>query len=192
MNDQGVVALVEAYERSLLEGNKLAVECPQLVFERTSLGETALQLLILGRSLDAVREIIKKGADVNTLSELGTTPLSDAASVGSHEIVAILLQSSASVTVEGLFNPLLHQAVLGGSTEVVQLLLDAGTEIDQKDNLSASALHTAVEDDKVEIVKLLLSRGANPLLMRIFDETALDVALKVGNSECIALLSTKH
>jgi uncharacterized protein len=192
MNDHGIVSLVKAFETSILEGSKLAAAQPNLVHERTELGETALQLLILGKSVDAVREIIKLGADVNTLSELGTTPLSDAASVGSHEIVAILLQSNASVTVAGLFNPILHQAVLGGSTEVVQLLLDAGTEIDQQDNLSASALHIAVEDDKVQIAKLLLSRGANPFLKQIFDETALDLALKVGNSECIALLSTKH
>jgi ankyrin repeat protein len=192
MDDYGVISLVEAFETSLREGCELAAARPHLVNERTGLGETALHLLVLGKSLDGVRELLKLGANVNALSELGTTPLSDAASLGSHEIVSILLQSGASVAVEGQFDPTLHQAVRSGSNEVVRLILDAGADVNLQGDLSEAAIHIAVEDDKVEIAKLLLSRGANPLLKRIFDETALDVAHKVGSNECIALLSTKH
>jgi uncharacterized protein len=192
MDNHGVVNLVNAFETSLREGHELAAAQPYLVHERTELGETALQLLIHGKSVDAVREIIKLGADVDALCDFGTTPLSTAASLGSPEIVAILLQSGASVAVDGQYDTTLQQAVRGGSTEIVELVLGAGADIDQQNDLSEAAIHIAVEDDKVEIVKLLLSHGANPLLKRIFDETALDVAHKVGSSACIELLSTKH
>lgn len=193
MSDERVVRLVQAFDSSLDEGIALVVADPEVIHLRTSLGETPLHLLCLGSEIEAIRELIRRGAEVNTVNDCGSTPLSDAALTGRVDVVRLLLQSGASLWLDGQHDLTLHEAVRGGDFEAVKVIVEAGADVnEQADALSETALHIAVEDDKYEIAQLLLSRGADPLLRRLFDETALDVAREHASERCLALLSIKH
>jgi uncharacterized protein len=192
MDDPGVVGLVDAYEHSVQAGIAVAIREPRLVRERTSLGETALHLLVLGESREAVRSILEVGAEVDALCDMGNTPLVLAASIGRPEMVQILLNAGASVVVEGQLEPTLHKAARGGNLEVVRLLLDAGASINQQADFAEAALHIAAEEGYAEIVELLLSRGADASLKSTFGGTALNMAQEAGKEACVALLASKH
>lgn len=192
MDDERVVRLIQAFFSSIAEGVAQVVADPGAIHEKTSLGETALHYLSVENQLDAVRELTRRGATVDTVNEVGSTPLSDACSLGYLDLVRLLLEHGAALWLEGQHDPTLHQAVRGGNVEIVRLILDAGANVNEQADLAEAPLHLAVEDDKVEIAALLMSRGADPHLKRIFDESALDVAEQHGSTNCLALLSTRH
>ncbi|WP_373716039.1 ankyrin repeat domain-containing protein [Roseateles sp.] len=192
MDDERVVKVVKGFFSSLHEGLAALAIDPSAIHARTSLGETPLHFLCVENQIDAVQALIQRGADVNTVNEVGSTPLSDACSLAYLDLVRLLLASDAVLWLDGQHDPTLHQAVRGGDVEIVRLILDAGANVNELADLSEAPLHLAVEDDKVEIAELLLARGADPALKRIFDESALDVALLHGSERCLALLSTRH
>lgn len=49
-----------------------------------------------------------------------------------------------------------------GYVELVKELLNAGADIEQKDNSGLTPLHYACMCDHLELAKLLISRGASP------------------------------
>ncbi|RQP21406.1 ankyrin repeat domain-containing protein [Piscinibacter terrae] len=162
---------------------------PELIEERTGLGETALHYLSVENQLRAVVLLVEAGAQVNTLNSCGGTPLSEAASLGYVDLVEYLLSRGARLHIAGQGEPTLHEAVRSGNAEVVQLVLASGASIDEQNNLGETALHLAAgDDDRLAALELLLKAGANPAVKRIFDETPLDVALKTGSTACAAAL----
>jgi ankyrin repeat protein len=69
-----------------------------------------------------------------------------------------------------------HWAAFGGKTEVVQLLLDGGADIQAENNRGYTALHYASERGIVDVVQLLLDRGADMQAENKEGETPLDLA----------------
>jgi ankyrin repeat protein len=192
MDDAGVVGLVDAYEYSVEAGIAVATREPRLVRERTSLGETALHLLVLGESHDAIRSILKLGAELNAICGAGDSPLSLAASLGRVEIVRTLLGAGAPVGAEGQLEPTLHKAVRSGNVEVVRLLLEAGANVNEQADFAEAPIHIAAEEGYPEVIELLLSRGADARLKSTFGGTALDVAQAAGKEACVAILISRH
>ena len=71
----------------------------------------------------------------------------------------------------------LHDAALGGSADVIALLLDRGAQIDTRDLQSgATPLMVAASLGRAEALTLLLKRGADPTLRDNAGHTALDRA----------------
>lgn len=162
---------------------------PQLIAERTGLGETPLHYLAVENQLDAVRLLIARGASVNTVNECHSTPLSDAASLGYEEMVALLLDSGADLRWSGQNEPLLIGAVCHGSLQVVQRLLAAGASPNDGDSMGRTALHAAAEKDDFEAaLRLLLDAGADASKEDLFGETPMDVAERCGSSRCADVL----
>ena len=54
----------------------------------------------------------------------------------------------------------LHRAAAEGQTEIVEQLLDAGAEIERRDDAGQTPLHHAVRSERAQTVALLLARGA--------------------------------
>jgi ankyrin repeat protein len=105
-------------------------------------------------------------------------------------MVALLLARGARIEVWGEDGEgPLHEAALGGSVEVITLLLDHGAAIDAPDRESgATPLMIAASLGRTNAVAVLLRRGANPVLRDHAGHTALDRALKAENSEVVKLL----
>ena len=79
----------------------------------------------------------------------------------------------------------LQWACLGGHTEVVCLLLEAGAACDQAGQAS---LHVAAWQGHVEVVRLLLAAGASRDLALAGSGTALHLAAGQGHTEVVRLL----
>lgn len=69
-------------------------------------------------------------------------------------------------------SPLISAAVFG-KTEAAQLLIDAGADINFKNNDGSTALHTSAFFCRPEILKMLLKKGADKTITNKYGSTAL-------------------
>lgn len=143
---------------------------PELLARKDLAGQTALHVA-LEQSLPngdyaLITSLIHHGIPVNTQNATGETALQLAVSKGQEVLVELLLAKGADITpCDAKGQTVLHVATRnwgnGGSTAVAAMLLDAGVDIDARNNLGETALHKAVLFAHTSMVRLLLSRGAS-------------------------------
>ncbi|HDR8994463.1 TPA: ankyrin repeat domain-containing protein [Burkholderia vietnamiensis] len=106
--------------------------------------------------------LLQRGAHVFTQEEKDQALF--VAVPASNVAVHLLLRHGANPNAKrGDGQSPLHTAVVAhGDPDVLALLLDAGADVDERDNRMAAPLRLAVELGRTEAVKLLLDRGADP------------------------------
>ena len=113
---------------------------------------------------EALKTLLKQGADVNAAQPDGMTALHWAADRGDAALADMLVYAGASpaaVTRIGQYTPL-HIASRAGNAAVVKILLKAGASASVKTNPGgATPLHLAAEAGNVEAVNTLLDAGAD-------------------------------
>src|SRR5436190_11228158 len=113
---------------------------------------------------DAVRALLKQGADANAARGDGMTALHFAAEPGDAAMTDMLVYAGANVaavTRIGQYTPL-HVASRAGNAAVVRALLKAGASVGARTTTSGvTPLHLAAAAGAGEVVALLLDRGAD-------------------------------
>ena len=112
--------------------------------------------------VEAVRSLLRDGADVNAAQGDGMTALHWAALRGDADIVSVLVYAGASVTSTtrlGAYTPL-HLASRDGRGEAVTLLIDAGSDPNAATTTGATPLHFAAAGGDVSTLTSLLEAGA--------------------------------
>jgi hypothetical protein len=82
----------------------------------------------------------------------------------------------------------IYVASLEGHHESVQLLLEAGANVNSARENGATALYAAAQQGHARCLKLLLNDQANPNASIESGETALYIATKQGHKECVQVL----
>ena len=113
---------------------------------------------------DAVRSLLKQGADVSAARGDGMTALHFAAERGDAVMTEMLVYAGANVSAVtriGQYTPL-HLASRAGNPAVVQALLKAGANVSARTTTSGvTPLHLAAVSGSAAIVTLLLEHGAD-------------------------------
>jgi len=113
---------------------------------------------------EAVRTLLRQGADVNAAQGDGMTALHHAAERGDAELTAMLLYAGASVAAAtriGQYTPL-HVASQGGFAAVAEALLKAGAGAAARTTTTGvTPLHLAAASGSADLVKLLIDHGAD-------------------------------
>lgn len=104
-----------------------------------------------------VRELLKRGANVNTKEQQeGGTPLMVAAVYGATDTITLLLNNGAEINATSNENyTALMLAAMKGHVAAVKLLLSRGADIDIEKNGGITALMLAAENKHPKIVKIL-------------------------------------
>jgi ankyrin repeat protein len=107
-------------------------------------------------NIEAVKQHLAAGTDVNAKEEDGSTPLHQAAWEGHKEIAELLITKGADVSAkdEDGWTPL-HYAADYGHKEIVELLIAKGADVNAKNGSGETPLDWA----KVEIAELLRKHG---------------------------------
>ena len=149
-----------------------------------------LHELIEKGDLCGLRQAAADGADMNaSFPESDECLLSAAATKGDAELVQLLLTLGANPHHRETVTPPLVAAAAGGSVECVRLILEAGAEIDVRDEDGATPLMVAATYGHTKVVQELLSRNAETKLKDRFGNSALSSAAIKGHSEtCNVLL----
>jgi len=129
--------------------------------------DTPLWIAAREGNIEAVKQHIAAGTNVNAKTESGRTPLHFAALEGHKEIAELLMAEGANVNAkdDDLLTPL-HQAagVLHGREshkEVVELLIANGADVNAKMEFGRTPLHSAASRGHREIAELLIAAGAD-------------------------------
>ena len=118
---------------------------------------------VLDGNIEAVKQHIADGVDVNAKAK-GWTPLLYAAvALGDQkEIVKLLIASGADVNAKDKSGKTpLHEAAGIDNKEVAKLLVAAGADVNAKDGVGVTPLHWAAWGGHKETAELLISKGAD-------------------------------
>lgn len=109
-----------------------------------------------------IKQLIKKGRDINIQNEKGDTALIITSFNGETPIVELLLNNYAHVnTKNNKGETALILASTWGHTEIVRLLLARHANIHIKDNNGKTALMYAASRDYIETANVLIDNGAD-------------------------------
>ncbi|KAF8795282.1 Ankyrin-3 like protein [Argiope bruennichi] len=152
---------------------------------------TALHIAAGKGCLDMINSLLKKGANVNFLSDMHIVPLHYAAKGGHFEVVKCLIEKGAKVDVESVdgLTPL-HWAAETGNKEVVDILLFNGANTNATYLNSISPLAFAAKNGYSSIVKILIDNGAN-VKTTSFEINPIFFAAHFGHYECVKTLMHK-
>jgi ankyrin repeat protein len=142
--------------------------------------------------IEAVKQHLPAGTDVDAKNTVGSTALHRAAANGQKEIAELLIANGAEVNAKKKngYTPL-HQAARSGHKEVAELLIAEGADVNANDKHGMIPLHSAAFDGHKEIVELLIANGADVNAKKANGETPLDWA-NAGDKKEIADLLRKH
>ena len=143
---------------------------------------------------DAVRALLKDGADVNTALGDGMTALHYAASKHDLEMAKILLYAGANVkatTRIGGYTPLLI-ASRDGDAPMIETLLASGADANSATTNGTTALMLASAAGHVDAVKALLAKNANINAKEsVKGETPIAFAAAFGRADVIRELAAR-
>jgi ankyrin repeat protein len=143
---------------------------------------------------DAVRTLLKQGADVNTTQGDGMTALHWAAQKGDIELAKTLMYAGANVkaaTRIGGYTPILL-AAKNGNAAMIEALAAGGADPNSATLNGATALMFAAQAGNADAVKTLLARGADVNAKeKVKGETAVMIAASYGRTDVIRALAAK-
>ena len=155
---------------------------------RNNCQESPLHYACKEGSLDVVKMLVEAGVEVCATDDYGDTCLIRAACSGHTETVRYLV---------GLFQvdvnhendegrTALHDAV--GCTDVVQVLIEAGADIDAESDEGCSPLQCACMIGALEVVKILVRAGAGVRTTDVGGNTCLHDAARYGHTKTVHYL----
>jgi hypothetical protein len=142
----------------------------------------------------AVQRFLDNGFDPDAGNEVGYTALMGAARGASVDVLRILLSRGAhATTTDKRGCSALHWAVAQpddtGQAACVRVLLDAGADINARDEGGTTPLMNAAWFGGMNAVRELLQRGADPQLRDDKDRNARDLASERGHTAVAAILA---
>jgi len=141
-------------------------------------GFTPLHTAVMRDQFDIVARLLNVGAKVDEPSKYGDRPLNF---VKSRQIAELLLAHKANINGVDkgkLLNTPLHSAAFYGRTEVAELLIERGANMNSQDTNGDTPLHRAAfaySRNSLNTVRLLIEKGANMNLVNYQGKRPVDM-----------------
>ena len=157
---------------------------------KDDMGRSPLHWACRSGALDVVKLLVKAGAGVRATDNDGNTCLMCASSEGHTETVRYLVglpEVDLSHKVNDGWSAL-HCAADLKHADVVKVLIDAGADIEIKDDTGHSLLHWACRSGALDVVKLLAKAGAGVRVTDNQGHTCLMCASAQGHTDTVHYL----
>jgi uncharacterized protein len=155
---------------------------------------TALMNAVTSNDANKVRELIAQGVNIDEADASGDSPLIMAAYKGYAEIVRLLLEAGADVSVvdPGMQATALHAAAYAGRTEAAKLLIDYHIDINKQGPKNGyTALHDAIWQNNIDTARVIIDGGANLHLKSHSGQTPLEFAQTRNQREIVVMIQQK-
>ena len=141
------------------------------------------------KSLEEIKELLKKGADVNASDKYGWSALMWAAIFGKLDVVKCLVEHGADLEAkDGDGETVLMKVARDGNLDMVKCLAECGADLEAKDKFGRTALMKAAYKGHLEVVKCLAECGADLEAEDKYGQTALDHARMWGKADFVKFL----
>jgi ankyrin repeat protein len=208
----GATALVHAAGQGHVEIVAWLLEKGADIEAETNIGGTPLFAATVNGQLDSVKMLVEAGANINRKNKKGKTILMRAEEQGYTEIVEYLKKHAAerrskkssgkkkhaTQKKDNALDPKdkfgrteLIRAAEDSETDIVEMLLNEGANIEAKDNEGLTALIYAAGNGDTETTTLLIDKGANIEAKDNCGATSLMWAASKNNAETVKLLIDK-
>ena len=148
---------------------------------------TPLWCAAVAGKVKVVEVLVRHGADVNSVSDTGSTPVRSACFMTHLDIVKLLVAHRADIQRPNYNGgTCLINSVQSG--ELCEFLLQNGANVNAQDIQNKTALHYAIQEHRFETTKLLLQYGADPYLESRYKDDALQTACLKGAGEIFEYL----
>ncbi|CAH0556691.1 unnamed protein product [Brassicogethes aeneus] len=164
-NDDGQVNLYRWYA-NILNRTSVILESPEYDIGRLDRhGQSVLHYAVNSGNIEMVEHLMttfEKDLHVNLTDACGLSPLHIASANGDLEMVRWLVRKCAKVNYLGgrMRQSALHMAARGNHVGVMEILIDAGANVNIIDVEEKSALTTVARNGFVEGVEILVRAGA--------------------------------
>lgn len=148
---------------------------------------TPLWCAAVAGKYSVVDVLVRYGADVNSMSDTGSTPVRSACYMTHLDIVRLLVTHKADIQKPN-FNGGTCLINSVQSVELCEFLLKHGANVNAQDIQCKTALHYAIQEHRFETTKLLLKFGADPFLESRYADDALQTACLKGAAEIFQFL----
>ena len=154
------------------------------------MGRSPLHWSCYSGTLAVVKMLVEAGAGVCVADNKEATCLILAANFGHTETVRYLVGlKDVDVNHEqNIGHTALHWAIQEGHCDVMQVLIDAGSDIEAKDEKGRSPLHWSCFSGKIAVVKMLVKAGAGVRFTDNNGITCLIIASRFGHTETVRYL----
>ena len=151
---------------------------------------TSLHTALKNRNIDAIKNLLDRGADVNERDERLQTPLFITSKFREITIARMLINYGADVDCRDIIGwTALHVAAVSGYIDIVRLLLDNGADVSATQRNYQTPLHLASINGHLSVVLLLLERGANVRVRNAYGRTPSQEASIRGHRKIAQSLS---
>ena len=141
------------------------------------------------KSLEEIKELLKKGADVEASNKYGTRALIVATIYEHLDVVKCLVEHGADLEAkDGAGQTALIKAAMCGNLDKVKYLAECGAVLEAKDGDGKTALRNAADMRYLEVVKYLAECGADVEAKDGDGKTALMKAASCGYIEGVKCL----
>lgn len=150
---------------------------------------------IHARRASLVRHLIVAGVNVNGLSQTRESPLFAAISAGDSLSLELLIEAGADVNLrlpQTGATPLMTVTRSGCNSNAVRLLIEAGAEIEGRDEKGMTPLMHAARSGEVNCVNALLRAGADVAATDYAGNKAVNYAASYGQSSSVYSALYKH
>ena len=159
------MALYEAVRYNQADVVQVLIDAGADIQKKNSQGHTPLILACNKGYLDIVKMLVQAGADLRVTDRIGDTCLITALRWEHTETVRYLVVLAQvdvdQVSGDRTCNTPLHKAVGRNRADMVQVLIDAGADIEKKDVQKYSPLLSGCESDANDAVKVLVRAGVD-------------------------------
>ena len=180
--DTPLITAVESGHREIVE--MLAGGSADLNARNDS-GDTPLHVAVQNNERDIAELLIDKAANANAKNKRGLTPLDIAISRNRNELIDLLIRKGTAVST-------IHTAALAGDIQKVRSFIEAGVDVNAKDESGMTPLLRAISGEHADVARFLIEAGADVNASDKQGDTPLVYALWNEDSETVKLLVEKE
>ncbi|CAG9821966.1 unnamed protein product [Phaedon cochleariae] len=151
---------------------------------------TPLWCAAVSGKLPVVELLLKFGADINAVSDTGSTPVRSACFMTHFEIVKYLVEHGADINRPN-YNGGTCLINSVQSANLCDFLLKNNADVNARDIQNKTALHYAIQEHRLETTRLLLKSGANYNAKSRYGDDALQMACLKGATRIFEYLTIR-